>query len=333
MAGYFSEADFYLQQHNDDNRWKGAFTAALVLHVVLFVWSLYFPDFIARNPLLEEAITVDLVSLPVPSGGAGVEAPKPPPQAVKQPDPPAPAPQPKEPEEPTVVIPDEKVPPPQPVVEAKPISVKPRKIKKKIAQDTRLAEEIERQKQADALRETLRKEEQRRIAERERKRKAAEQEKKRRAEALARAEQAQREAEQAARDARKALADMYRSQGSVQKPATSTTGSQASGRSGQGPSVPELQYYSNVAQHLRNYWVLLDVRKWSANTNAIVVVTVNRNGQVLRIKFDKRSGDQFFDQQVMNTVNKAAPMPKFPGIIKEKTIEFELTFRPGKLEM
>jgi len=329
MEGYFPEADFYLQRRNVDHKWKSALIAAFILHAALFGWSFYFPGFISKKPLLEETITVDLVSLPEPSG-----APEPAPsQPVAAPQPPAaePEPQPVEPEEPEVAIPDEMVPPPEPVAEAKPISVKPKKTKIKMAKDTRLAEEIDRQKQTEALRERLRQEEQRKLAERERKRKAAEQERKQRAAALARAEQAKREAEQAAREARKALADMYRSQGSLNKPASTPSATRTSRGRGQSQSVVEQQYYTTFKQHIESFWVLLEMRKWSANTKAVVIVTVNRNGQLLKTAFEQKSGDPFFDQLVENTVRKAAPMPKFPGLMKENTLEFGLVFTPGKL--
>lgn len=331
MDSYFPEADFYLQRQHGDGKWKTALAAAFFLHVALFGWSFYFPDFISKKPLLEETITVDLVSLPEPSGVP--EPVQPPPEVQSQPPAPEPEPepQPEELEAPEVAIPDEMVPPPEPVAEAKPISVKPKKKKIKKAQDTRLAEEIDRQKQTEALRESLRREEQRKLAERERQRKVAEQERKRRAAALARAEKAKREAEQAARDARRALADMYRSQGSINKPASASSTARSSRGSGQSQSAVALQYYTTFKQHIESFWVLLEMRKWSASTKAVVIVTVNRNGQLLKTSFEQKSGDPFFDQLVENTVRKAAPMPRFPGLMKENTLEFGLVFTPGKL--
>lgn len=171
------------------------------------------PDMFDQKPLLDEFVTVDLVSMPEPQALPEIATPPP----SKQPEvdqPPQPPPEEAaQPDPDEVEIPLESEVVPDPVVEAKPISVKPLKRKIKKAVDTRLAEEKEREKRALALREKEHQRKRNEQLEREQKQKAAAA---RKAAAVARAEQARKEADLAAKDARRALAEMYRRQGALE---------------------------------------------------------------------------------------------------------------------
>ena len=330
MAANFTESDFYLQQQSADNKWLIAASVAVGLHAVLLVWSFLLPDIFDQKPLLDEFVTVDLVSMPEPQNLPEITTPPPTEQPVVE-QPPQPPPETAQPEAAEVEIPLEPEVVPEPVVEAKPISVKPLKRKIKKAVDTRLAEEKEREKRALALREKERQRKRSEQLERERKRKAAAA---RKAAAVARAEKAQREADLAAKDARRALAEMYRRQGALEKKNTTAaaSGSGASGRR-QVQSIVAQQYYAALYSHIQGYWVLPEMRKWDRNLEATVVLVINQNGQVLKTTVEKKSQDSFFNQVVVKTLHSAAPMPTFPKLMKERTIEVGLRFRPGKLEM
>ncbi|MBM9514886.1 energy transducer TonB [Desulfogranum marinum] len=156
----------------------------------------------------------------------------------------------------------------------------------------------------------------------------------RKAAAVARAEQARKEADLAAKDARRALADMYRRQGALenQKTPRAASGSGTTARR-QVQSIVAQQYYAALYSHIQGYWVLPEMRKWDRNLEATVVLVINQNGQVLKTTVEKKSQDPFFNQVVVKTLHSAAPMPTFPKLMKERTIEVGLRFRPGKLEM
>ncbi len=330
MAVNFTESDFYLQQQSADNKWRGAASVAVGLHVVLFVWSFLLPDIFSQRPLLDEFVTVDLVSMPEPQTLPVISKP---PQTVSPvvAQPTQSPPETVQSQIAEVEIPIEPEVVPDPVVAAKPISVKPLKRKIKKAVDTRLAEEKEREKRATALREKDRQRKRSEQLEQDRKRKAAVA---RRAAAVARADNARKEADRAAQDARRALADMYRSQGALERKKTTgaASGSGTSGRR-QVQSIVAQQYYAALYSHIQGYWVLPEMRKWDRNLEATVVLVINQNGQVLKTTVEKKSQDPFFNQVVVKTLHSAAPMPTFPKLMKERTIEVGLRFRPGKLEM
>ena len=332
MGVNFTEFDFYLQQQNADNKWLVAASIAVGLHVVLLAWAFFLPDIFDQKLMLDEFVTVDLISMPEPQALPVIETPPPP--AAEQPvaeQLPQLPPESVQPEPAEVEIPIEPEVVPEPMVEAKPISVKPLKRKIKTAVDTRLAEEKEREKRATALREKERQQKRDEQLEQERKQKAAAA---RKAAAVARADRARKEADQAARDARKALADMYRSQGALERKTTpsAASGSGTSGRQ-QVQSIVAQQYYAALYSHIQGYWVLPEMRKWDPHLEATVVLVINQNGQVLKTTVEKKSQDPFFNQVVVKTLHSAAPMPIFPKLMKERTIEVGLRFRPGKLEM
>ncbi len=320
----FSEKDFLLQQEYEDNKWKPAIVLALLFHGAIFVGSLYLPRVFESRPLIEEVMTVDLISI---AGSESAPAPEPvaPPKQIEptvvKETPPAPPPEPEE-----IAVAEEETavpePEPAPVAEAKPVSVTPLKRKIKKAEDTRLAEEIERQKLAEQNRERLRE---------ERLRQQQEAEERKRREQL---ERAQRRADQAAKDARRELAAMLREQKAMQGNAAPKKNSRRSGSaSSQVTSVVEKQYLAILHQQVQSYWILPEMKKWDKNLEAVVVMTIDRSGRVLNTAFERKSSDPFFDQFVIKTINSAAPMPSFPNLMKESTLEVGLRFRPGQLMM
>ena len=66
----YSEKDFFLQQHEADRRWAIASILAVVVHAAIFLMVLYLPSFIDTKPILEEVVSVSLVSMPDAGGPA-----------------------------------------------------------------------------------------------------------------------------------------------------------------------------------------------------------------------------------------------------------------------
>ncbi|MCL7486638.1 MAG: TonB C-terminal domain-containing protein [Desulfobulbaceae bacterium] len=262
-----------------------------MVHVITFTLSATLPEILDRKPLLDQVVTVNLVSLPEPAGLPQQKAP-PPPAEVTKPEPVV------EPEA-AVKIPVEPqaVPPPaEPVI---PVSLKPIKRKvqkadpKKIAEDeARRKRELERQK------------------------------------ALARVRQEEKIARDAAQDARAALAEMLRRQG-IQQSAP------ASGRRSSGDarvnSIVEQNYYAALYDRVQQFWVLPEMRQWNPSLETIVVATIRRDGSIAKTVVEKKSTDPFFDQLAMKTLQKAVPLPGFPKLMTQNSIEIGLRFRPGEL--
>ena len=46
---------------------------------------------------------------------------------------------------------------------------------------------------------------------------------------------------------------------------------------------------------------------------------------------EQESADRYFDEFVMKTIESASPMPTFPKLMGEDSIEVGFRFRPGEL--
>jgi colicin import membrane protein len=193
-----------------------------------------------------------------------------------------------------VQVPRELEPPPEKVQPVRPVSLKPVKRKVRKTDPKKLAREKERKR------------------------------------ALARVKREEKQARRAAEEARAALAEMIRQKGT--RSAASTTPRRSTGGR-QVQSIVLQNYYSALYDQIQRYWVLPDMRKWDARLETVVVLTIRRDGTVARKVVEKKSKDPFFDQFVMKTLESALPLPRFPKLMTQASIEVGLRFKPGELIM
>lgn len=288
MASY-SDLDFYFQQRENERKWTRPFVLALVFHIVAFGLSITLPEILNRRPLLDQVVTVNLVSLP-DSG---------PPQQESQPAEAQPAQ--AEPEAPknVVSIPDKPKVEPAPAKPAQPVSLKPLKRKVKVADPDKLAQEEAKRRQEEERRK-----------------------------ALAKAKEEEQKAKVAAEDARSALAEMIRRQG------VNEAGSSSARRPSDGKRVDSIvaqNYYAALYDRVKSFWILPEMRQWDASLETVIVATVLRNGSIAKTVVEKKSSDPFFDQLAVKALQKAAPLPEMPKLLKMNSIEIGFRFRPGEL--
>lgn len=132
-------------------------------------------------------------------------------------------------------------------------------------------------------------------------------------------ENAMRESERA----RATLAEMIRVR-RMQKPASSSPEEKQ--------NVVSSQYLLTVGKHMQKYWILPDNQQWNTGVEAVVVLTILRDGTVAKTVVDQKSNAPSFDQLVMDAIQKASPMPSFPVSMPEDSIEIGLRFRPGEFQ-
>ena len=207
-------------------------------------------------------------------------------------------------------------------VEAKRRQEEEERIRKEAEQ--RLAEQVKEQRRLEELR---RLQEQERLEEQKRQ-EEAEALKRQVAEADRRAEEAVQRAEAEARRAREQQAStqdpVRRQTGTVQGDTPQTaTGQQ------EGNTVLVQMYGEQVATRLRNYWKLPEGRSWDTTVLADVRLTINSDGTVARITFNRHSSDPMFDQLVETTIRQASPMPRFPAVMQQNSVQLGFYFNPG----
>lgn len=273
--------------------WLLPLNLAIGFHLLIAFSAVVLPDLFKHSPKHEDIYTVNLVNLAEPV-----------------PQPPAPAPEPAAPPEPqvsekAVAITDPVKPPPPQVKEVKPVSLKPskRKIKKKIKDPQK-----DRQKELERQRQQL----------------AAEA---KRAERLA-AEQARLAAEEAERQQRIAQAELNRIRNQV-RTAPTPRPSPTRGKSLNDPVIS--RYALGVNSRLIEVWKLPEFKVFDESLLAVYVIKIARDGSIIDQYFEKKSNDPTYDQFVKRAVSKASPFQPFPSAIKDKSLEFELKFRPGDI--
>jgi colicin import membrane protein len=288
----------------DDKHVKFPLILTILVHLFALGIGTLPPLLFDRNIILEEIYTVDLFDLDEPTF-----QPAPPPKVETPPEPAKPTPA-----EPVLSIAQQQ---PKPAGPVEIISLKPRKVKKKIQQEKPKLAQAEKQKINNALEKLkLQKE-----------REAAEQ----------RAKQAKASADAAAKNAVDLLRDAIRSSSSSTTTAsTAASAAHQAGARRTGSRSVQIdaalkQYYISVVEKIHQHWILPEMQKWDENLVTYVVLYVRRDGIVTKKVFEKKSPNVFFNQFVEKTLRLSLPLPPFPPNIKDKDLEIGLNFRPGGL--
>jgi colicin import membrane protein len=307
----------------NNNEWKLPLNLAIGFHILVALSAVFLPGLFNFHPKFEEIYTVDLINMaePPPPAAAAPAAPKPAASkpAAPKPEPQAPPPKPVVPEKAVPVaesVPVETPAPPEA------ISIKPlkRKIKKELPPEPKPEPqkpkvEVE---QPDPKIKEFDKLKRQKIAE------------------AIRAEQvAQEEAKIASEEAENLRKILDATQAEAARTTSTSTTSQKSSSTAQASSVSsalEKSYYAAIFSRLHAFWSLPEFKEWDPKLTAVVVITINQNGEILDSMFEQRSGDKVFDQCVTKTLQDAAPLPPIPAALNKQRIEIGLRFTPGNIQ-
>jgi len=89
-------------------------------------------------------------------------------------------------------------------------------------------------------------------------------------------------------------------------------------------------YGSRVKEAINREWAVPDMVK-PQGLEARLVVVVNREGKLLDLRIEKRSGNSLFDESAIRAVRKASPLPALPEVITFPKVEIDIRFRPEGL--
>lgn len=110
-----------------------------------------------------------------------------------------------------------------------------------------------------------------------------------------------------------------------------TTGAAASGgQSGQQANSTLNQYIATIGHHIGTYWRLPEGQHWDNRLNAIVHVKIKDDGIVISSKIAVSSKSKQFDKFVLETIQKASPLPAIPATLDNKPLK--LHFYPQGLQ-
>jgi colicin import membrane protein len=304
VQGFISPFSMFSEQ------WRKPFNISFGLHIVVLAFAMLAPNYFNRTPRLPEIYTVNLYTAteitkpqapaPAPKSAAKQKIPALKPEEKK----PAVSIQPSKPEAAAEI----------PTTIANPISLKPLQQKIKIGK-TKEEEALDKARVDQIIK---------------------------RLKAGAAQKEAKEEADKAAKDAVNKLADVIKSnsdtitEDSAQKTGQASTATEtatASGPRGTGiePDFYLKLYLSAVYQKIHDHWVLPDLQNWDNSLEAVLVITLNRNGTVANTYFERKSDNIYFNQFVLKAVKDAAPLPPFPDQLEENDFEIGLRFKPGEL--
>ena len=91
-------------------------------------------------------------------------------------------------------------------------------------------------------------------------------------------------------------------------------------------SAAEIQHYPvMVESRVKGFWVIPDTLS-TRELKAVVVFAIDKNGDVINLRFKESSGSLPYDQSVIRAISKASPFSPPPPVLLGE--EFEVTFQP-----
>jgi colicin import membrane protein len=115
-------------------------------------------------------------------------------------------------------------------------------------------------------------------------------------------------------------------------PAADKQAAQAEGQAGQADAGQRMDpYYAEIWARIRGQWSMPQGILPKGNVETVINVRILRNGAVVDISFEKRSGNRYFDDSAVRALNKASPLPPLPSWIRGNDIEIGFRFRSDEL--
>ena len=91
-------------------------------------------------------------------------------------------------------------------------------------------------------------------------------------------------------------------------------------------------YYTIIWGKIKEGWILPEVLiKNKEGLEAVVSFKILRDGKIKDIRFEKSSGNSYFDKSVLRAVGKADPLPSLPLEYKEDYLDIGIRFHSSEL--
>ena len=136
---------------------------------------------------------------------------------------------------------------------------------------------------------------------------------------------ASRNSPQAAARAQQTIANLRRAQARLQ--GTSTIQARG-GIAAQMQNIQMQAYYGRVRARITDAWQLPMMQQTAQTLQAVALLTVDREGRMIRYELLTSSGSPAFDASLRRAVRASLPLPELPETFPEETLEFEFHFEP-----
>ena len=144
----------------------------------------------------------------------------------------------------------------------------------------------------------------------------------------------------------KAISAIRRKEQAVQGPSSSSSprtgaggragrmasGGTASGGTGSGGMNGQTSDYASfVSSRVHSNWSIPPELKPRSNIVTIIEIKIRRDGSLAYAVFEKRSGNNIYDDSAMKAVKKSAPFPPLPAGYPDNIMEIGIRFHPSQL--
>lgn len=89
------------------------------------------------------------------------------------------------------------------------------------------------------------------------------------------------------------------------------------------------EYYSLIWAKIKEAWTIPEnLLKEKVDLEAIIVLIIEKDGKIKKSLFEKKSGNDLYDQMAMRAIKRAEPLPPIPNEWNENTLEIGIRFFP-----
>jgi len=137
-----------------------------------------------------------------------------------------------------------------------------------------------------------------------------------------------------------ALARLERKQAKAEKTGGSPAGRgeggnaiiTSAGQPGSGGVGVQFQiYHAALRSRIKKNWFLPEGLLKKSDISADILVRLSQNGRIEEIRFERQSGNETFDLEVVRTLKKSEPLPPLPEGYPRSSYEVVLTFHSRDL--
>lgn len=89
------------------------------------------------------------------------------------------------------------------------------------------------------------------------------------------------------------------------------------------------EYYNLIWGKIKEAWTIPEnLLKETVDQETIIVLIIERNGNIQKFWFEKKSGNPVYDQTALRAIKKAEPFPPLPREFDGNTLEIGIRFYP-----
>ncbi len=86
--------------------------------------------------------------------------------------------------------------------------------------------------------------------------------------------------------------------------------------------------YARSLGKIKNAWGLPGMSKYSKNLETIVTIRVRKDGRIVDINIEKRSGNRVYDESILRVLRSVDPLPPIPSSLNTDSLEIGFRFLP-----